>query len=342
MRQTNFARVTTKYFSDFLSGQRNVSPNTIKSYRNTFRQLLTYMRDEKRIPPEKIEFKDIRAETIVEFLSWLEKNNQISISTRNQRLAAIHGFYRYAQAEYPDNLFEAQKILNIPFKKKPRPAVSYLTKEEMKVLLDQPDVRNRRGRRDLVLMAILYDTGARVQELIDLCVKDIRLHPPATVTLTGKGSKTRIVPIMGHTVQLISSYMDDFNLKGNGRQQSPFFFNSRGEKFTRPGICYILKKHFNQAKKLNPGVMLSNSIHPHMLRHTKAVHMLESGINLIYIRDFLGHVSITTTEIYLKAETELKRFALERSYPDVVTQDIPEWKEDTELLQWLNDFCCQL
>lgn len=168
MKQTNFARITTKYFSDFLSSQRNLSPNTIKSYRNTFRQLLIYMRDEKFIPPERLEFKDIQAKTIIEFLLRLEKNNQIGISTRNQRLAAIHSFYRYAQTEYPDNLFEMQKILNIPFKKKPRPAVRYLIKEEMKLILDQPDVRNCRGRRDLALMAILYDTGARVQELIDL------------------------------------------------------------------------------------------------------------------------------------------------------------------------------
>ena len=339
MKQTNFARITTKYFSDFLTGQRNVSSNTIKSYRNTFRQLLTYMRDEKRIPPERLEFKDINAETVVIFLLWLEKNNHISISTRNQRLAAIHGFYRYAQAEYPDNMFEMQKILNIPFKKKPLPTVSYLTKEEIKLILDQPDVWNRRGRRDLALIAILYDTGARVQELIDLCVKDIRLNSPATVILTGKGRKTRCVPIMGNTERLISKYMEEFNLKSNGRQQSPLFFNSRGEKFTRPGICYILNKYFEKAKKSNPGIILSDSIHPHAFRHGKAVHMLESGINLIYIRDFLGHVSITTTEIYLKMETELKRSALERSYPDVVTQDIPEWKENTELLQWLNDLC---
>jgi len=300
------------------------------------------MRDEKNIYPERLEFKDIKAQTIVEFLLWLEKNNQISISTRNQKLAAIHSFYRYALSEYPDNLFEMQKILNIPFKRKSQPAVSYLTKEEMKLILDQPDVRNRKGRRDLALMAILYDTGARVQELIDLWVKDVRLHPPATVTLTGKGSKTRCVPIMSNTVQLISKYMDDFNLKSNARQRSPLFFNSRGEKFTRPGICYILNKYFEEAKKNNPGIMLADSIHPHMFRHSKAVHMLESGINLIYIRDFLGHVSITTTEIYLKTETELKRSVLEQSYPDVVTQDIPEWKDDTELLQWLNDFCRQL
>jgi site-specific recombinase XerD len=196
-----------------------------------------------------------------------------------------------------------QKILNIPFKKKPRPTVSYLTKEEMKLVFDQPDVHNRRGRRDLALMAILYDTDTRVQELIDLCVKDIRIHPPATVTLTGKGSKTRCVPIMGNTVQLISKYMDDFNLKSNGRQQSPLFFNSRGEKFTRPGICYILNKYFAKAKKSKPEILLSDRIHPHMLRHAKAVHMLEAGVNLIHIRDFLGHVSITTTEIYLRTKT---------------------------------------
>ena len=339
MKQNDFARIMTKYFSGFLTSVRNVSSHTIRSYRNTFRQLLIFMRDVKSIPPERLNFKDIKADTIVEFLVCLEKNNNISISTRNQRLAAVRSFYRYAQAEYPDYLLEMQRIINIPFKKKPRPVVGYLTKEEMKLLLDQPDVGKSKERRDLALMAVLYDTGARIQELIDLCVKDVRLHSPATITLTGKGSKSRPVPIMGNTVVLLSKYMDDFNLKDNGRQQNPLFHNSRNVKFTRPGICYILNKYFLRAKENSPGIILCDSIHPHMLRHAKAVHMLESGVALIYIRDFLGHVSITTTEIYLKMETELKRSALEKVYPDVVTQDIPEWREDTELLQWLDDFC---
>ncbi|SHD75958.1 tyrosine-type recombinase/integrase [Schnuerera ultunensis] len=177
------------------------------------------------------------------------------------------------------------------------------------------------------------------QELIDLKAMDVRLTQPAIITLTGKRNQRRSVPLMDKTQNILSAYMKENHLLENDRQYFPLFHNGRNQAFTRPGITYILNKYFQVAKQKYPEVAFLESIHPHMLRHTKALHLLESGVNLIYIRDLLGHVSITTTEIYLKADTEFKRAALESAYPEVVSQDIPEWTEDTELIHWLENFC---
>jgi len=339
MNPTNFAKILMQYLSRYLPGERNLSPNTIRSYRDVIKQLLNFFVDSYGLKPEKITFQDISVNRIKEFLLWLEKEKGVSVNTRNQRLAAIHSFFRYAQSECPEILYESQKILGIPFKKRNHTNISYLSMQCLKLLLEQPDTLTKKGRRDLAIISTLYDTGARVQELIDIKICNIRLCNPSTITLKGKGNKTRCIPLMDKTRQILNSYMEENHLLDNGRQQSYLFYNSRFECFTRPGISYILNKYFEKAKKNNPKIMFPESIHPHMLRHTKAIHLLESGVNLIYIRDLLGHVSVTTTEIYLRAETELKRVALEGAYPDIVTQDIPLWKENTELLCWLDEFC---
>jgi len=339
MKQTDFAKTLTRYLTDFLPGQRNVSPNTILSYRDTFKQYLIFMQKEQRIKPERISLTTLTVRNIKDFLQWLETSQNVGISTRNQRLAAIHSFFRYAQTENPEILFESQKILGIPFKKKQQPTIPHLSMNQLAYLLEQSDVSTKRGRRDLALMAVLYDIGARVQELIDLKVYEVRLAPPATITLTGKGNKKRNVPIMAKTRNLLEGYLAENHLLENGRQQSPLFHNSRYQAFTRPGITYILNKYFKQAKLSHINEAFPDRLHPHMLRHSKALHLLESGVNLIYIRDLLGHVSVTTTERYLKLDTELKRKALEAAYPQVVSQDAPVWEENTNILQWLQALC---
>jgi integrase/recombinase XerD len=339
MKQTDFARVLTRFLSEHLPGQRNVSTNTIKSYRDTFKQLLIFCDSELNIKPEHLTFDKIKAETVRDFLHWLEKTRDVSINTRNQRLAAIHSFYRYTQSEHPVILLECQRILGIPFKKREKKTFDYLAQESLKYILEQPDINKKRGRRDLTIMATLYDTGARVQELIDLKTGDVRLMKPATITLTGKGNKKRCVPIMEKTRNLLENYMNENRLLENGYQDHPLFYNGRRHPFTRPGITYILEKYLKQAKESHSEVLFPDGLHPHMVRHTKAMHLLEAGVNLIYIRDLLGHVNVTTTEIYLRANTETKRKALESAYTEVVTQDIPAWDEDTDLLNWLQDFC---
>lgn len=339
MKQTDFARVLTRFLSDYLPGQRNMSTNTIKSYRDTFKQLLIFCDKQLGIKPQNITFDKLKVATIKDFLAWLEKNRKVGINTRNQRLAAIKSFFKYSQSEYPEILLECQRILGIPFKKRSFKTINYLSYECLKYILEESDTNIKKGRRDLAIMATLYDTGGRIQELIGLKATDVRLDSPATITLTGKANKKRYVPIMQKTRNLIESYMIERGLLKNGNQNHPLFYNSRSQPFTRPGITYILKKYLKQAKKSHPEVIFPENLHPHMLRHSKAMHMLEAGVNLIYIRDLLGHVNVTTTEIYLRADTEIKRKVLESVYMDVVTGEIPPWQEDTDLLSWLQDFC---
>lgn len=339
MKQTDFAKTLARFLTDYLPGQRNVSPNTIKSYRDTFKQYLIYMQENKQMKPEKITFASVTTPCVKEFLHWLESSKNVSISTRNQRLAAIHSFFRYAQTENPEILFESQKILGIPFKKKQNQTIPHLSKDQLAYLFEQPDTSTKKGRRDLALMVILYDAGARVQELIDLKVCDVRLNKPATITLTGKGNKKRNVPILDKSKNILEGYMRENHLLESGRMQSPLFHNSRYQIFTRPGITYILGKYFKLAKISHDKENFPDRLHPHMLRHSKALHLLESGVNLIYIRDLLGHVSVTTTEIYLRFDTELKRKALEAAYPQVTSQDVPEWEQNTDMLQWLKNLC---
>jgi len=205
--------------------------------------------------------------------------------------------------------------------------------------LEEADATKKRGLRDLTLMATLYDTGARVKELIDLKAADVRLDIPATVMLKGKGRKQRCVPVMGKTRSLLEKYMMKNDLLGNEAKSHPLFFNSRNHPFTRPGITYILNKYLRKAKRSHTGISFPESLHPHLFRHSKAVHLLEAGVNLVYIRDLLGHVNVTTTEIYLRINMELKRKALESVYMELSDQDIPVWQEDTDLLSWLDGFC---
>lgn len=339
MKQTDFARTLTKFLADYLPSQRNVSPNTIKSYRDTFKQVLVYYDLEIKIKPEHLTLNKINVEGITGFLLWIEKKRNVSINTRNQRLAAIHSFYRFTQSEHPEIMLECQRILGIPFKKREKKMVEFLSQECLKCWLEQPDTSKKRERRDLTMMATLYDTGARVQELIDLKISDIRLMNPATITLNGKGNKRRSVPIMKKTQKLLENYMIENSLLENGKQSHPLFFNSNKHPFTRPGITYILEKYLKRAKEFHSELLFPKKLNPHMIRHTKAMHLLEAGVNLIYIRDLLGHVNVTTTEIYLRANTETKRKALESAYMEVITQDVPVWDEDTDLLNWLQDLC---
>ena len=207
MKPTDFAKYLTEFLSIYLPKQKNVSKNTIYSYRDTFKLLINYCQDIKSISIEKITLNVLTSELIIEFLAWLESERKCSISTRNQRLAAIHSFFRYTQAEEPAGIFNFQKVTAIPIKKAQKTVVEYLTPEAMKLLLQQPDKHTQKGRRDLTLISVLYDSGARVQELIDLKVQDITLHDPAVITLTGKGNKSRRIPIMKNTASLLQKLL---------------------------------------------------------------------------------------------------------------------------------------
>lgn len=333
MNSNDFPRLLTKFLGDYLPSQRNLSVNTVKSYRDSFILLLRYCRSERNIILDQLTVTQINVDLITAFLSHLETKRHCSAATRNQRLAAIHAFFRFLQTEEPEHMLQGQRVLAVPLKRHERPEVGYLSANELKVILAQPDLSTSEGRRDAVLLSLLYDTGARVQELIDLSFCDIRLEAPAQIRLIGKGYKVRSVPLMAHTVRLLKQYYEEQEVKPQIDNNKPVFCNRKRERLSRSGIRYILKKYADRARLTCP--TLRKDIFPHMLRHTKAMHLLQAGNPLVVIRNILGHTDVKTTEIYARADMEMKSRALSTIADNVPSPDLPSWKKNSDLLEWL-------
>lgn len=333
MKKTDFTKALTSYFSTYLPETCGVSPNTCNSYRDAFKLLLLYFQEEKGVPANSIELRMLNRNLASDFLDWLEVQRKVSVTTRNQRLAAMKAFAHYVQYRNPEYLENCTDIIAMRPKKHEKPVIPFLTEEELKALLAQPDPSTRHGLRDLTLLSLLYDSGARVQEITDLKLKDIRLTNPAMATLTGKGRKARQVPLMKETCKLLDAYIRNFNLNSEPLT-SPLFFNQKGQALSRYGITYILKKYVSQAELDSD----TRKISPHVLRHTKAMHLLRAGVNMIYIRDFLGHVDISTTEVYARIDAEMKRKVFEEKVPNFTPNTTMPWEEDKDLLQWLTKF----
>lgn len=336
MKPTNFAYYLTDFLSKYLPGIAGLSPNTIMSYRDTYRLFLEFCSAHKKIKPEKFSLDNLNRKLIEEYLEWIEKTRNCIASTRNVRLAAFHSFCRYLQTEFPDYIHSAQQILSIPMKRTKRISVEYITLEAMKFLLAKPNKMTNSGRRDLVLLSLLYDSGARVQELADLKVGDIRADSLATVKLTGKGNKKRIVPLMKPMSKLLNQYLKENNLIEPYTFDYPLFCNRSKNKLTRAGVSYIVKKYAVQSIEEAPE-LFPDKLSPHCFRHSKAIHLLQSGVNLIYIRDFLGHVDVQTTEIYARIDGKMKRKALEKNSNSIVSDKLPEWQRNTGLMNWLKN-----
>ena len=329
---TDFAVALHRFLTAHLAGLRGYSPNTIASYRDAFKLLICYFRDERAVPPDKLTLEQVDADAITGFLAWLRTSRNNSPSTCNQRLAAFDSFFSWMQTQDPARMACCQDILAIPASRVDRPALAHLSVQHTRRLLAAPDRSTRTGRRDATLLATLYDTAARVQELADLTVRDIRLDHPAITALTGKGRKSRHVPIDDNTTALLAAYLAEQHLDRPGREDYPVFFNQHRAKLSRGGIAWILRKYHTLAA--DPA-LASARLSPHVLRHSRAMHLYDSGVPLPYIRDILGHVDLSSTEIYARASTEAKRKALEAVYADVVTADLAEWNQNPELLDWL-------
>lgn len=333
MKKTDFTKALTAYFSTYLPLTCGVSPNTCNSYRDAFKLLLLYFQEEKGVPANSIELRKLNRNLVSDFLDWLEAQRKVSVTTRNQRLAAMKAFAHYVQYRNPEYLENCTDIITMRPKKHEKPVIPFLTEDELKALLAQPDPSTRHGLRDLTLLSLLYDSGARVQEITDLQLKDIRLTNPAMVTLTGKGRKARQVPLMKETCTLLDTYIRNFDLNSEPLT-APLFFNKKGEALSRYGITYILKKYVSKAELDGS----ARKISPHGLRHTKAMHLLRAGVNMIYIRDFLGYVDISTTEVYARIDAEMKRKVFEEKVPNFTPNTTMPWEEDKDLLQWLTQF----
>lgn len=334
-----FAYAVSHFFKFYLPGERGFSENTIASYRDTFKQLLLYFRMEKEIAPEQLELSDFSRDVVIKFLASLESKGK-SVSTRNQRLAAIKSFFGYIKFSFPDYLDISQEILGIRMKKQPEPTVSYLTVDGISTLLHKPDATTRSGYRDMLILTLLYDSGARVSELAQIRIGDIRSQNPSTIILHGKGGKDRIVPLSSKTVDLICNYLKCENLDTPEKKDKLLFTNRQGSQLSRIGITYVLKKYVALVRQGQPEA-IPDSISAHSIRHSKAMHLLQAGVPLIYIRDFLGHSKVSTTEIYARADSESKRKALEAVYSPTIPIDksAPMWNDDPSLMSFLESLC---
>lgn len=336
-KPSDFAYMLSKFLANHLAGERNLSPNTILSYRDTFKLLFVYLRDEKGMPPEKVTIADIDRRTVLDFINWLKSVRGSSASTCNQRLGAVHAFFEYIQYEMPEKLYDCQNVISTRTTKAPQSTINYLTLDGIKAILAMPDTTTKIGRRDAMLLSLLYDTGARVQELVDITVGDVRLAAPATVRLVGKGNKARIVPLLHGTETLLREYMKDLPKQPFMDNNRPLFCNREKQKFSRWGIAYTLKKYADAARTANPG-LIPDKLSPHCFRHSKAMHLLQANVNLIYIRDLLGHTNVKTTETYARADSAAKREALEKANPTKDVVQFPSWNADAGLMDWLQGF----
>jgi site-specific recombinase XerD len=314
----------------------HASENTVLAYRDTFKLLLRFAETKRRIKPEKLTLTMFDGSFTLAFLDWLEHDCGSSKSTRMQRLSVLHAFAHYLLRERPDLAVACQEVLNIKIKNKPKAIVNYLTVEAVTAILAEPNAKDRYGLRDLALLGLMYDIGGRVSEITGLKVRDMRLRKPPVVTVLGKGDKPRQSPLSPAIAHNLEKYMAVWGLDTFDKANESLFKNHQGAQIGRAGAAYILEKYVNLARAHNPD-LIPDVVSPHVLRHSKAMHLLQSGVNLVYIRDWLGHVSIKTTEIYARANPEMKRSALEKAAVAVVPYgSSPSWASDPSLMNFLD------
>lgn len=339
-KEASFSYIVTRFFRVYLPGERGYSEATIASYLDTFKQLLTYFKETLGKTPDKLAVSDVSKDVILGFLKKLEDEGK-SVATRNQRLAAIKCFFRYIGYSFPEYLDTSSTVVGIKMKKQSESAINYMSVDGVSYVLNLPDMSCKSGYRDALMLTILYDSAARVTEITEIRIGDIRTEKPATIVLHGKGAKDRIVPLSSKTADLISSYLLQTGLHRVENKDKFLFTNRSGRQLTRAGVAYILKKYVDAARDEHPE-LIPDKFSPHCMRHSKAMHLLQAGVAIIYIRDFLGHESVKTTEIYAKADGKSKREALEAAYSAAIADDnIPKssWNEDNELMMFLKNLC---
>lgn len=321
-----------RYFSAYLINQKNYGQNTISSYRDTFRLLLKYFIEEG-YNLAKMDISEIDCELILLFLDWLKENRNNVISTRNTRLAHLKSFFGYIMIIAPELSDLCSSVINISLSRTDSKPPKSLNEKEITHLLHSIDIDNKEGLRHLAILSLLYDSGCRVQELIDLNVEDAQIKENKTLNVRGKGRKYRKIPLLPKTSRVLQRYISEYNLT----EGEILFSNKQNQRLSRQGIRYILLKYRNQVLRDYPDE-LSEGISPHLLRHSKATHLINAGVNIYNIRDFLGHSSVVTKEIYLTSNPEVTRKAIE-NYSNKTVSESNEFyseKEQAELMDFLN------
>ncbi len=319
------------FFTDHLATHKGVSQNTIKAYRDVVKLFVSHAASVKSKKITALSPNDMTVDIVLSFLKEIEQGRKNSATTRNHRLAALRTLFSYLAMEDPLHLGHYQKIMLVPFKRSPRPLMGYLDVDEIHAILNSVNRKTQSGRRDYVLLYLLYNTGARVQEICDLKVGSLRLENPPLVTIHGKGRKTRQVPIWSDTKKILYEYLtengflDDENL----------FLNRNGTPIGRFGVRYIVQKYVRAAAK-NCKKLDSKIVGPHTFRHSTAMHLLQSGVDLSVIKSWLGHVDISTTHGYVEIDMNMKRRALEKVGVDGKGQGLGRFiKQNHDMIGWL-------
>lgn len=323
-----FGVLLQNFFGHYLLNQRSVSTRTVAAYRDTFRLLLLFGESHLNLKPSAVTLTDLNATNILAFLDYLEAERQNCIRSRNARLAAIKSFLRYAALRDPASLSVIQQALAIPLKRSERPLLGFLSRPEMEAILEAPSLETWSGRRDRVMLTTFYNTGARVSEIIRLCVSDINLEQSPNVTLHGKGRKQRVLPLWKKTARLIKQWVNQNRFPPD----RPLFPNTAGRRLTRSGIANRLKEATQTAAKCLPSLK-KRQVTPHTIRHTTAMHLLQSGVDLTVIALWLGHEKPSTTHMYMEADVAMKRKALGK-IPQAITKDL-QFRPKDQLLRFL-------
>ncbi|HOF41627.1 MAG TPA: site-specific integrase [Candidatus Hydrogenedentes bacterium] len=302
----SIAHYIKRFFAEYLPSHRNCSPHTIASYSVALRLFLVYLRERKKIAPAKLAVRDLSAGNIMEFLNEIQASRRNGTGTRNVRLAAIRSFVNYLLLLEPALTSELQAVLAIPVKRDTRRVLDFLTREELDAVLAAPQEATWSGKRDRILYTVMYNSGARVSEIVAAKVSDVKLNPGATLRLHGKGRKDRVLPLWKSTAKNLGQWIAGNRLEAD----APLFANARGAHMTRSGVEKRLREAVRAAREKCPSLK-SKRVSPHTLRHTTAMHLLHSGVDITLIAMWLGHESIETTHIYMTTDLAMKEKALQ-------------------------------
>jgi integrase/recombinase XerD len=320
------------FFVDYLPRQRALSPHTLCSYRDSIKLLLQFF-VESNGDITKLTVEQLTVTHVTAFLQHLETARHNCTGTRNVRLSAIHSFFRYLGGECPELLAQAQRILSVPFKRTSTREIQHLDLDEILAVLGAVDPRTSSSRRDLALLSLMFNTGARVSEIVALQTDDLQMASAPSIVLHGKGRKERICPLWPETVHLLEKMLEERGIKPS--ESAALFLNHRGLDLTRFGVRLIFRKYVRKAAKSNP-TLKNKRLHPHSARHSTAVHLLRSGVDLSTIAHWLGHASVNTTNKYLSVDLEAKREAITKAKPQIIGGlHSAKWRRDTDLIAWL-------
>jgi integrase/recombinase XerD len=315
---SELAKLIQRFFEEYLPGLRGMSTHTIRSYRDALVLFLRFLSRATRRGIEALEIADLTAAQVEAFLMSLERERRNGITTRNTRLAALHTFARFVVMQQPERLVPFQRILNVPFKRGARETpIEYFDSNELDAVFRSIDRKSPLGTRDYALFALMFNTGGRVQEILDLTAQDLRLEPPYQVRLRGKGNKVRMCPLWPVTVKCLRAHIEQHSRAQVESQSNRLFTNRNGAPLTRFGVRYLLRKYVTAAVERAP-TLLNKSLHPHCLRHTTALSLLKSGVDFSTISQWLGHSTLNVTMRYARSDIDLKRAALSQVFPDAI------------------------